>query len=150
LTGLRRRELPQRDASTNSFRRVTVFHVLRPTLHRSQHCVRDGIDPARRTAQRKVAGAMVIASRDFNDPDVLVMVIALLLAVPIPAWQPAIKLPANKPAITLLCCDEDVLPSSRQDDPATRYHRAQLVLLHVIPGTVAHSIAERNHQRRLV
>jgi len=32
------------------------------------------------TAQRNVAGAMVIASRDFNDPDILVMVTASVLA----------------------------------------------------------------------
>ena len=32
------------------------------------------------TAQRNVAGAMVIASRDFNNPDILVMVIATVLA----------------------------------------------------------------------
>jgi predicted Na+-dependent transporter len=32
------------------------------------------------TAQRNVAGAMVIASRDFNDPDILVMVTASVMA----------------------------------------------------------------------
>jgi len=32
------------------------------------------------TAQRNVAGAMVIASSDFNDPDILVMVTASVLA----------------------------------------------------------------------
>jgi BASS family bile acid:Na+ symporter len=61
------------------------------------------------TAQRNVAGAMVIASRDFTDPDILVMITAsflagLLVLFPI-SWllsrrSPHVGLPTPEPATT--------------------------------------------------
>lgn len=72
-------------------------------LSRHEHSAVFGLG----TAQRNVAGAMVIASRDFGDPDVLVMITASVLAglfvlFPI-AWllsrrTPHVGLPTPEPA----------------------------------------------------
>ena len=74
------------------------------------------------TAQRNVAGAMVIASRDFNDPDILVMVTASVLAGLLLLFAIAWLLSRRTPHVGVPT--PEVTPARATSEPQERPSRA--------------------------